>query len=360
LRVPASIIQAALTGRRELLSMSFDPNPTGPDGMSTIAELELRSAVCVPLVRVGTAADPAAAPARPVDQTIGVLYLDTRADQADLASSARELLQTLAVEASMILENARLLEGERELKRIESELEIAREIQKNLLPRELPATGWLRAAGRGIPSRQVGGDYFDLRQVSPSAWTMVISDVSGKGVSSALLAALLQGVFLTAPSSGLAAEEAMLRINSFLLERTGGEKYATLFLATLEQDGRLRYINAGHGACLLARAEGSVEEFGPTGPPIGMLEEAGYAMEEAHLCDGDKLVLFTDGLTDAEDTEGRPLGTARVRKIARAGARLGPGAIVEALSAALALHTGGAVQKDDITVMVVEYRSERG
>ncbi len=360
LRVPTTIIHRALTGRRELLSMSFDPQPTGPGAMNTIAELELRSVVCVPLVRVGTGVDPAAAPVRPVDQTIGVLYLDTRAGEADLASSAHELLQTLAVEASIILENARLLEGERELKRMESELDIAREIQENLLPRELPATGWLRAAGRSIPSRQVGGDYFDLRQVDPSTWALVIADVSGKGVSSALLASLLQGVFLAAPVSGLAARDAMLRINSFLIERTGGEKYATVFFATLERDGLLRYINAGHGIGLLVRVDGRLEELDPTGPPVGMLEEATYTVKEELLSSGDKLVLFTDGLIEAEDAEGRALGMLRVRKMARDGAGLDSQAILEALGATLGLHTGGAVQKDDITVMVVEYRSERG
>jgi sigma-B regulation protein RsbU (phosphoserine phosphatase) len=361
LRVPTSVIHQALTRRRELLSMSFDPL-SGDAALPTrtVVELELRSAVCVPLVKIrsGTGAGTAAPP--PAEETIGVLYMDSRAGAADLAGGNRELLQTLALEASTILENARLLEGERARQRMEEELKIARQIQESLLPRELPTSGWLCAAGRSIPSRQVGGDYFDLRQISPSAWALINADVSGKGVSSALLASLLQGVFLAAPFISISAEEAMARLNSFLLERTGGEKYATLFFGTLDRDGLLRYVNAGHGDALLVRAAGRLDPLPPTGFPVGMLEEAAYTAEEVRLAGGDKLLLHTDGLSEAEDVEGNPFGEAGIRQVALANTRSDSQAMFESLAAALAAHTGGAAQKDDITFMIVEYRSERG
>ncbi|HSW48815.1 MAG TPA: SpoIIE family protein phosphatase, partial [Bryobacteraceae bacterium] len=345
---------------RELLSMSFDPHSGLPElPTQTVMELDLRSVVCVPLVKVRSGADAEDAALQPEEQTIGVLYLDSRAGRADLASGDRELLQTLALEASIILENARLLEGERARQRMEDELEIARQIQESLLPRRLPAAGWLRAAGRSIPSRQVGGDYFDLRQIGPSQWALVIADVSGKGVSSALLAAFLQGVFLAAPGTGLSTIEAMARMNAFLLERTGGEKYATLFFGMLTRDGVLQYVNAGHGVVLLARAGGRVEDLHPTGPPIGMLEEAAHSVEQARLSSGDKLVLYTDGLSDAEDARGQVFGARRIREIARAAASSDAQAVYDSLMAALAAHTEGAAQKDDITVMVAEYRPER-
>ncbi len=361
LRVPTAVIHQALTRRRELLSMSFDPHSADADMPTrTIVELELRSVVCVPLVKIRTGTDGGSGSLPPAEQTIGVLYMDTRADAADLAAGNRELLQTLALEASTILENARLLEGERARQRMEEELKIAREIQESLLPRELPSTGWLRAAGRSIPSRQVGGDYFDLHQMSPSAWALIIADVSGKGVSSALLASLLQGVFLAAPYISISLEEAMARISAFLLERTGGEKYATLFFATLNRDGLLRYVNAGHGVGLLVRSAGRLEQLHPTGLPVGMLEEAAYKAEEVRLFDRDKLVLHTDGFTDAENAEGSPFGEARIRQVVRANAPGDSQAMYDALSAALAAHTEGAVQKDDMTALIVEFRPERG
>ena len=199
LRVPTSVIRRALTSRRDLLTMSFDPleqQRLQPE--ATIAMLELRSVVCLPLIRVraGSAGDTRGISA--AEDTVGMVYMDSRNASADLSGGNRELLQTLAIEASTILENARLLEEERGKVRMEDELKIAREIQQGLQPTALPTTGWFRAAGSSIPSTQVGGDYYDVHQISPDAFVAVVADVSGKGVSSALLASLLQGTFLMA------------------------------------------------------------------------------------------------------------------------------------------------------------------
>src|SRR5215472_14054621 len=165
LSVPRSLIHRALRSRRELLSMTFDP--LGQEGVRpemSVANLELRSVVCVPLihVRTGTMQETIATS---VNDTVGVLYMDSRGSAADLSSGNREILQTLALEASTILENARLLEEEREKQRLEEELNIARAIQQDLLPAGLPSEGWFRAAGSSLTSRQVGGDYFDVRQI---------------------------------------------------------------------------------------------------------------------------------------------------------------------------------------------------
>jgi serine phosphatase RsbU (regulator of sigma subunit) len=132
----------------------------------------------------------------PASETVGLLYMDSRTGAADLSGGNRELLQTLALEASTIIENARLLEQERGKIRLEKELSVAREIQSSLLPKRLPVDGWFRAAGSSIPSHQVGGDSFDIRQFHPDAWSVLVIDISGKGVSSALLASLLQGAFV--------------------------------------------------------------------------------------------------------------------------------------------------------------------
>ncbi len=216
----------------------------------------------------------------------------------------------------------------------------------------------MRAAGRSIPSNQVGGDYFDLRQISPSAWAVVNADVSGKGVSSALFASLLQGLFIAAPHAGASPEEPLTRLNSFLLERTGGEKFATVFFGILHRDGLLRYVNAGHGAGLLVRSAGRLERLPATSLPVGLLEEADYASGEVTLSDRDKLVLFTDGLSEAENQDGDMLGEAGVSRVALANAQASARELFEALDSALAQHTGGAIQKDDIAFLVVEYRGE--
>ena len=216
----------------------------------------------------------------------------------------------------------------------------------------------MRAAGRSIPSHQVGGDYFDLRQISPAAWALVNADVSGKGISSALLTSLLQGLFLAAPFTGSAPEESLSRLNAFLLERTGGEKYATIFFGVLNREGSLRYVNAGHGAGLLVRSGGGLERLPATSLPVGLQEEATYAAAEVRLSDGDKLVLYTDGLTEAENADGNLFGEAGIRRVVRSRAWASCRDLFEALDSALAQHTEGALQKDDIAFMVVEYRTE--
>ena len=157
--------------------------------------------VCIPLVQIRSGSSEETRITTNADATVGLLYLDSRALPADLSAGNRELLQTLAMEASTILENARLIEEERGKQRMEDELQVAREIQQGLLPASLPSDGWFRASGSSQPSTQVGGDYFDVRQIRPDLWSAVVADVSGKGVSSALLAGLLQGVFLMAGSN---------------------------------------------------------------------------------------------------------------------------------------------------------------
>lgn len=359
LRVPRSLIHHALSRRRELLSMTFSPEATEPDvAMRTIADLELRSVVCVPLVKLGAFVSDETAELSPDAETAGLLYMDSRAGEADLSSGNRELLQTLALEASTILENARLLEGERSRQRMEEELRIARVIQESLLPRKLPSTGWLRAAGHSVPSHQVGGDYFDLHPTGASTWALINADVSGKGVSSALLASLIQGVFLASSHAGVPLEQAMTRLNRFFLERTEGEKYATVFFGMIEASGVLRYVNAGHCPPLLVRAGGGIEELEASGLPAGMLEEAEYEARDVTLRPGDMLVLYTDGLTEAEDPEGIPFGEGRLLEVVRANAACGCRALHEALDQAVTRFAQGAVQKDDMTLMVVEYCPE--
>lgn len=358
LRVPAGLIQRALRERKDLLSMSFDPHTATGEGLdASVANLELRSAVCVPLVRVqGTR--PQETMAASVNDTVGLIYLDSRSDVADLSSGNRELLQSLALEASIILENARLLEQERARQKLEEELTIARAIQQALLPKHLPETGWLRVAGSSIPSRQVGGDYYDVIQTGPDTWAIVVADVSGKGVSSALLAGLLQGAFLRAAGSAEQIREMLDRMNLFLLDRTAGEKYATLFYSILGADGSLRWANAAHCPPIIVRAGGDTEFLPSTGMPVGMLAIARYEVQTSQLHPGDKLIVYTDGVTDARSEEGHLFGLSRLLAAIKRREHAGSSELHQALIEDLEEFTREAEQDDDVTLLVVEYRPE--
>ena len=211
---------------------------------------------------------------------------------------------------------------------MEEELTIAREIQTSLLPRRLPSEGWFRVAGSSIASHEVGGDCFDVRQISPDAWSLVVTDVSGKGVSSALLAALLQGCFLLASDSQPDIEQMMSRINLFLNERTEGEKYATVFYCTCTPMeccmGKRRTLHTDFGA-----RNGETEKLETTGMPLGMLGEATYGVRSCAASPQDKIVAYSDGLSDAENAQGKFFETSRMIEVIRAHAKDSAGRLRE-------------------------------
>jgi serine phosphatase RsbU (regulator of sigma subunit) len=357
LQVPREVLRQALERRRELFHMNFDPFEAGATQASrSIVDLELRSVVCVPLVRIRTGQSDATSVLSTGSETVGVLYLDSRVSAADLAGGNRELIQTLAIEASTVLENARLLEEERAKQRLHEELSLARNIQQSLLPRALPTEGWLRASGSSVASRMVGGDYFDVAQVNPDCWSAVVADVSGKGAASALLASLLQGALIASSESPAVLGQRMERLNAFLMGRTGGEKYATVFYCLLDRNGLLSYVNAAHCPPLVVRSGSPHLSLDATGMPVGLVETAGYAVAEVRLNPGDKLAIYTDGVTEAQNAAGEFFGKKRLQETVAAHAAEPCQAIHDAIQQDVAAFTQGTEQSDDITLLVLEYR----
>jgi serine phosphatase RsbU (regulator of sigma subunit) len=356
LRVPTRVIQRALEKRRELLSMHFDPHfsdAEAPD--QSVAALDLRSVVCVPLIRIRSGELHDTYVSSPED-TAGLLYLDSRLDLADLSLGNREILQTLAIEASTVLENARLLEQERARQRLENEMRIARDIQQTLLPSSLPSTGWFRAVGSSVPSLHVGGDYYDAAPAaSGDWWTVVMADVSGKGMGSALLASLLQGAFLLAPTDEHGIRAMLDRINSYLYERTEGEKYATVFYAALHRSGKMLWSNAAHCPPVVIAANGDAESLAATSMPVGMLDFTRFPVRETQLAPGSRIVIYSDGYTDAQNPEGEAFEHSRIMGVLRDSAAYGAERMHAALAAALRRFTAGAAQRDDMTLVVAEY-----
>jgi phosphoserine phosphatase RsbU/P len=349
-------IQTALQEREQLLSMTLGVNASGLADRTVKGSESSRNVVGIPLVRARTGSTQETAFLTSRNDTVGVIYLDSRQTALDLTSGNRELLQTLALEASTILENARLLEEERIKHRMEEELSIAREIQMNLLPRKLPVDGWFRAAGSSIPSHEVSGDCFDVRQVHQDLWAAVVTDVSGKGVSSALLAALLQGSFLLAPHGKHDINQMMSQINLFLNERTEGEKYATVFYCTIGRDGTLRWMNAGHVTPFLACPDGKLRVLGSTGTPLGLLATADYGIETVQMHPGDKIIAYSDGLSEAQNAHGQFFEAQRMKKLIAANAGRTAAELHKALMGQVESFTEGALQRDDITALVMEFR----
>jgi sigma-B regulation protein RsbU (phosphoserine phosphatase) len=357
LRVPREVLHRALQHRRELLSMNFDPLGEGETRpQNSIADLELRSAICVPLVRIRTGQGEATSVLSTGSETVGVLYMDSRVAAADLAGGNRELLQTLAIEASTVLENARLLEEERAKQKMEEELRLARTIQQSLLPGKLPADGWLQASGSSVASHEVGGDYFDVTRVNAHCWSVVVADVSGKGVSSALLASLLQGALITSTDHPKALRHRIEQLNRFLLGRTGGEKYATVFYCLMHLDGRLHYVNAAQCPPLVVRTGAPLMELETTGMPVGLMDPATFELAECQLVDGDRVVIYSDGVTEAANSAGEFFGKKRLRQILTEHNAASCNELHDAIQTGVSAFTEEASQSDDITVVVLEYR----
>jgi sigma-B regulation protein RsbU (phosphoserine phosphatase) len=356
LKVPTRLIHRALHKRRELLSMHFDPSAEGATNPDvSVANLELRSVVCVPLVRVRTEITPETVHAA-LNETVGLIYLDSKISVADLSGGNRELLQTLALEASTVIENARLLQEQQIKLRMEEELEIARKIQQDLLPKNFPTSGWFRVAGSSIASHQVGGDYFDVAPAGPDCWTMVVADVSGKGVSSALLAGFLQGAFLLGGDSPEQIHAMLRRVNTFLYDRTEGEKYATLFYGALKSNGVLHWANAGQCTPILLHRNGGMETLTTTGMPVGILDVGDFEVCTSQLSPGDKLVVFSDGLTEAQNSSGQFFEMQRIRLLLRSCADMDCETLHRTMLNAVTNFTGGEPQRDDVTLVVAEYR----
>lgn len=357
LQVPRKVIAKALNKRSDLFAMSFDPSSDPEESAArTAMALELRSVVCVPVLRLRFGQEGETRMLNAAQDTVGALYMDTRQMGADLAKGNRELLQTLAVEISTVLENARLLDEERKKHHLEQELQIAREIQQALLPATLPVEGWFVAAGSSEACFQVGGDYYDVMDLPPDRWGAVLADVSGKGVSAALLTSLLQGAFFSATLSDIGLAQAVERINGYICERSRHARFATAFCCVARKDGRLRWVNAGHCAVLLARASGETEWLEPTSSPIGLFPDLEFPESELRLAAGDKLVVYSDGVSEAANWSNERYGEERIEQLVRSRPGLSASALHEALIEDVQAFTQGAEQGDDLTLLVLAYQ----
>jgi phosphoserine phosphatase RsbU/P len=343
LGVPIALIERASRERRDLLSIDL-PGVTG----------ESAKVLCVPLVQFPSvdAQETIMAPSH--SSTIGLLYLESPSGHDGISELNRELVHTLALEASTVVENAKLLEEERQKRLLEQELALARQIQANLLPQRLPNSGWFSAAGSSVASAEIAGDYFDVQPIGDDAWAAVIADVSGKGIGSALLASLLQGAFLLGSELGVELDGLLSKVNAFLRDRAQGEKYATVFCATVNRSGALAWSNAGHVEPALVSARGGLTRLRSTSMPLGLRADAQFKVEKLQLAAGDKIIAFSDGLTEAENAAGESF-ESRMGPLLDASADLSAREIHDRLIEEVLRFRNHESLKDDVTVLVLEY-----
>ena len=318
--------------------------------MGTVA-LGIRHVLCTPLrlVRYVDRAD-----ASSEEKRIGVLYLDSREKGTLLSRATRTALETLAVEAAVAIENARLYRDSMEKARFEQELRIASQIQQALLPAPRRHAGFFDAMGASVPCREIGGDFFDYVELADGRFGFALGDVAGKGAPAALLTAMLQGIFAAQSFASVDPNETMARINTTLIHRSLESRFATAFFGVLAPDGTLTYSNAGHNPPLLFGRNG-IRRLEEGGMILGMFDHVWYDQEQLQLERGDVIVVFSDGVSEAMSASGEEFGEERIRAVIGGDLAAGPDVMVERLFEAVRDFTRGAVQNDDVTALVVRY-----
>lgn len=347
-------LRASVEQKRSIVTEDIALGDGNLAAAQSIIAQRLRAIVVIPLFSMAQAREaeqPAAAPANAT--LLGVLYMDSRRPTA-FSRLERQILDALALEAGGVLENARLVEMERERERLEREIGIARDIQRALLPREFHPRSFFDVTGSNQSCLEVGGDYFDLFDLGEDRVAFVLADVSGKGLGAALMTTMLQGA-LSATTLGQEPTEMFAHINRFLCDHAQVERYATMFFAILDAKGNLEYVNAGHPSPVLVRGSNVDTPFPAECCPVGLIPGQTFTSSRVQLQRGDTLVLFSDGVSEAMDPDQREFGMDRLKESVQSHRTDTLPDIQEGVLDSVRQFARGARQADDVTLMLVRY-----
>jgi serine phosphatase RsbU (regulator of sigma subunit) len=336
-KVSHSVVQEALSSAAEFITGDALKQQALAERQSIVLN-ELRTVIAIPLRTRQHGASP-------IDVD-GVLYLDSRSVSHNLSGVSNEVLRALASECAAVLESAKLVAAEQAAQQYRKEMDIAASIQRSIISESAVESDFVRVYARSIPCREVGGDFFDVH-VAPDIVTVIVADVSGKGISAALLASVIHGMFYAQMTSGARLVDAIASVNRFLCSRVAGQKYATLLAAQLHRDGRLALVNCGHVPAILAQ-DGSVTHVEDGDMPVGLIPEIAFHLIERELPAGSRLCILTDGISETENAEGAEFGTHLIANFLRSEDPIGD--ILEAVQ----LFSGHTEAQDDRTLVVLE------
>jgi serine phosphatase RsbU (regulator of sigma subunit) len=348
-------IQLALKQQSPVITEDLAQAEMDLQAAQSIVAQRLRAVVVIPLYAMTRANTQESMVNVKRGDFLGVLYLDSRRPAA-FSKLDRQILDALAADAASILDNARLVERERERQRMEEQINIARDIQQALLPRDFREFPHLAVNGYNLPCLSVGGDYFDVFPISEGRTAFLIADVSGKGLGAALLTTMLQGA-LSAMTLGTDPARVFNHVNRFLCGHAEVGRYATMFFGIIDDDGHLEFINAGHPSPFLIRNGVAEEAFTEGSFPVGLVPEAEYTAACLKLEPGDTLVLFSDGVTEAMDPNDELYGVPRLKQVLTGLAECPLEEIQKCVLESVENFARGAHQADDLTLLVVRYRA---
>lgn len=317
----------------------------------SIVSLELRSAVILPLLRFVASGDQQTA----TSKVFGVLYLDSKKQRSRFDGFDMRILERLAQDASSVIENARLLGEEEDKKRIARELQMASEVQAALMPERFRSTPTFEVAGTWVPCLELGGDYVDQFDLGNGRQALVVADVCGKGIAASLLAATLQGALAAEMTRPGALGEIVARANRVHHRLAPVGKFITMAILLLEPDGSVTIVNAGH-CPILHKSRHGVQGVMTGGMALGLDEDAEYDDVALQLAPGDTLLVYTDGVLEAENASRELFGDARLENLMREHGALPAEALLQRLTQEVEQFCAGAPATDDLTALVVRRR----
>ncbi len=321
-------------------------------GRQSIMAYDLRSVICIPLRKTRVSEKAAEKTNKqPSAEAMGVLYLDSRFASRDMSTVSHDILRAIATEAAALVENAKLAQAEEAARLYQQERAIAASIQQQLMKVTIPDVPFAALQAKNISCKEIGGDFYDVVKTE-NGLAVVVTDVCGKGVSAAVLASMMQGMIYSQLVAELPLVEIVTSTNRFLCAKELGAKYATVCLARLCANGDLEFVNCGHVPPLLIETGSKVSRLENSNFPVGLLPDATYELARTRLKAGDRFVLVTDGVTEAENAEKEFFGDDRLEKAAAAGNPF------QGIFEAVRAFCGTVPLSDDCTVLELTYRTE--
>ncbi len=355
LAISQSVLKQVASSRRELIVGDVESD-AGLNPATSIAKLELHTVIAIPLEKRPQVTSLDSTVAGMAPELLGVLYLDSHAPSAAFSEVDRQVLRSLAGEAATVVENARLFAALRAKERLEQQLKIASDIQQQLLPKVFPQVKHLAMTGHTVACQSVGGDCYDIITLPGNRFGFVVADVSGKGITAALLASMLQGVFSATASLALPPDEVATRVNQRLCERSAEDRYVTLFYGVLHPDGHFEYVNAGHVPPLVKRKSGEIVALSSDNFPVGMFDSAEYGTSRIQFHAGDYVVMYSDGVTEAVNPSNELFGEERLRSSVESFSGENVQQLYDHIQKDLRTFAEHLyAQADDITLVVAQY-----
>ncbi len=286
---------------------------------------------------------------------VGLLTVFNKRGEEGFSEDDKRLLTIIAAQSAQVIDSARLYKEEQEFLKVQEDMNMAAQIQQNLLPKKIPEIHGYEAGGISIPAKNVGGDYYDFIITQNGNIAFCLGDVSGKGTAAALLMANLQATLRGQTLSCTCARDCLDRANKLLYQSTDSEKYATLFYGILDAEKhQLAFTNAGHNYPFFISGDGKVERLKTIGIPLGFLEDFEFSEHTVPFNVGDVLVLFSDGISEAMNKHGEEFEEERILEVVLDCLDQAPYQIIENLLSAAKEHAEGEEQSDDMTLLVIK------